>query len=63
LLAKTKSPGWRNWVFSGDGSYRITVQSEVPEFVCHDKKNGLRYAKPVDVTFENVKVNTGKKLE
>jgi hypothetical protein len=56
LLAKTKSPGrWFEDTCRGRGW--------ACGFVRHDKKNGLRYAKPVDVTFENVKVNTGKKLE
>jgi hypothetical protein len=53
----------RNWVLPGDGSYHITVHIEAPEFARHDKKNGLRYAKPVDVNFENVQVKTGQKLE
>ena len=46
----------------GDGSYRLRVRIEPPEFARHDKINGRRYAEPVEVEFRNVRVETGRKL-
>jgi hypothetical protein len=51
----------RNWEVPGDGSYRLRVRIEPPEFPRHDKINGRRYAEPVEVEFENVRVETGRK--
>ena len=52
----------RNWEVPGDGSYRLRVRIEPPEFARHDKINGRRYAEPVEVEFPNVRVETGRKL-
>lgn len=52
----------RNWEVPGDGAYTMRVHIEPPVFMRHDKTNGLRYQYPVDVTFENVQVKTGRKV-
>lgn len=51
----------RNWKLPGDGTYTLKVEIEAPTFHRHDKKNGLRYAEKVEVSFENVKIETGQK--
>lgn len=51
----------RNWRVPGDGEYTLRVHIEAPRFGRHDKKNGKRYEKPVDVEFKGVKVETGQK--
>lgn len=51
----------RNWDVPGDGEYTLRVHVDAPEFARHDIKNGKRYADPVDVEFEHVKVETGRK--
>ena len=50
----------RNWKLPGDGKYTLKVHIDVPKFSRHDKKNGRRYAEPVEVEFKNVQVKTGK---
>jgi hypothetical protein len=52
----------RNWKLPGDGTYTLKVEIDVPDFPRHDKKNGKRYAEPVEVTFENVHIKTGQKI-
>lgn len=52
----------RNWKVPGDGQYILRVHIEAPDFPRHDKKNGLRYADPVDVTFHDVSIKTGQKI-
>lgn len=44
----------------GDGAYKLQVEVAPPTFMRHDKKNGDRYAKTVEATFENVQVTTGQ---
>lgn len=51
----------RNWTVPSDGEYTLEVHIEAPDFGRHDKKNGKRYAKDVDVRFENVTIKTGQK--
>lgn len=51
----------RNWILPGDGEYMLHVHIAAPEFMRHDKKNGLRYADSVQVEFEGVKVKVGQK--
>ena len=51
----------RNWKIPGDGEYTIKVEIEAPDFPRHDKKNGKRFAEKVEVTFDNVKLETGQK--
>ncbi len=44
----------------GDGDYRLDVTIKPPTFMRHDKTNGKRYAKTVEVTFEKVAIKTGQ---
>ncbi len=50
----------RNWKIPGDGTYSLRVRFPAPQFHRHDKKNGNRFAQGADVTFKNVKLETGK---
>ncbi|GAB4510789.1 MAG: hypothetical protein OHK0046_08000 [Anaerolineae bacterium] len=52
----------RNWVLPGDGEYILHIYIEAPEFPRHDKANGLRYARPAEVEFQNVRIETGRKI-
>ena len=49
-----------NWTVPSDGTYTLKVHIDPPTFMRHDKTNGERYARAVDVTFENVQVTTGQ---
>jgi hypothetical protein len=51
----------RNWTLPGDGTYDLRVHVEPLRMPRHDKKNGRRFAKPVDVTFRGVRIETGRK--
>lgn len=51
----------RNWKVPGDGTYKLRVEIEAPQFGRHDKKNGKRYAQDVTVEFDSVKIKTGQK--
>ena len=51
----------RNWEVPGNGKYSIKAEIEAPDFMRHDKKNGLRFEDDVQVVFENVNIKTGKK--
>lgn len=51
----------RNWRVPGDGEYTLQVRIEPATFHRHDKINGKRYAKPVEVEFTGVKIKTGQK--
>ncbi len=51
----------RNWQVPGSGDYTLRVRIEPAEFHRHDKENGKRYAKEVEVEFTGVKIKTGKK--
>jgi hypothetical protein len=50
-----------NWRVPGDGKYTLNVHIKAPQFMRHDEKNGKRYAGDVEVTFKNVKIQTGRK--
>jgi hypothetical protein len=50
----------RNWRIPGDGTYSLRVRFPMPQFHRHDKANGNRFAEGADVTFENVKLETGQ---
>lgn len=50
----------RNWQVPGDGTYRLKVNIEPPTFMRHDKKNGKRFAAPVEVEFTSVSIKTGQ---
>lgn len=51
----------RNWTVPTDGEYALKVRVETPDFPRHDKKNGKRFAEPVEVEFEGVNIKTGRK--
>ncbi|MEX6505911.1 iron transporter [Jiella sp. M17.18] len=44
----------------GDGRYDLTVRVAAPTFPRHDEVNGKRYAEPVEVTFEQIGITTGR---
>ena len=50
----------RNWTVPADGEYTLKVHIDPPTFMRHDEINGDRFADPVDVTFEGVKVQRGQ---
>jgi Fe2+ transport protein len=50
----------RNVKVPGDGTYRLDLVIKPPTFMRHDKVNGVRYSKTVEVTFESIKIKTGK---
>jgi hypothetical protein len=49
----------RNWKVPGEGEYTLRVHVDPPTFMRHDEVNGKRFAKPVDVEFTGVSVQTG----
>jgi len=49
----------RNWQVPSDGLYTLLVRVEPPRFMRHDEINGRRFLEPADVTFEDVKIETG----
>lgn len=60
---------WHPWLFHygrnlqvpREGIYSLRLHIDAPRFPRHDKVNGNRYAQPVDVRFDNVKVEIGQK--
>jgi hypothetical protein len=52
-----------DWKVPGDGVYTVRVHVDVPAYPRHDKKNGKRFAEPVDVEFQHVSIKTGQKKE
>lgn len=44
----------------GDGKYDVKVKIEPPAFARHDKRNGRRFAKTVNVKFAGVDIKTGQ---
>ncbi len=52
----------RNWAVPGDGRYRLQVTIEPPAFGRHDHANGRRFAEPVTVEFDGVRIVTGRKV-
>ena len=51
----------RNWRVEHGGEYRVRVRIEPPEFLRHDHENGRRYRDAVEVEFEHVPVEPGRK--
>ena len=51
----------RNWRVPGSGAYTLRVRVEAPTFCRHDKTNGQRYARPAEVEFQRVQIETGQK--
>jgi len=43
------------------GEYDLTVCVEAPTFGRHDKTNGRRYAEPISLTFEGIRLEPGRK--
>lgn len=60
---------WHPWLYHygadvkvpSEGEYTLRVHIDMPTFPRHDKTNGNRFTKPVDVEFQKVKIETGKK--
>ena len=50
----------RNVEIPGDGTYDVHIDVEAPTFMRHDEENGNRYAEGVEVTFEDVDIETGQ---
>jgi Fe2+ transport protein len=50
----------RNWHIPRAGRYRLRVRFDAPDFARHDKANGRRLGHDVDVSFEDVLLQTGK---
>lgn len=50
----------RNIKVPGDGEYKLQITIKPPAFMRHDKVNGKRYARTVDVAFDAVTIKTGK---
>jgi hypothetical protein len=51
----------RNWTLPGDGEYTLRIHIDPPTWGRHDLKNGRRFAAPVDVEFQRVAIQTGRK--
>ena len=49
----------RDLKLPGDCVYDLSVKSAPPTFPRHDEKNGKRYADPIEVTFEKIRIETG----
>jgi Fe2+ transport protein len=52
----------RDWQVPGEGEYRLRIRIETPTFPRHDKINGNRYTRPVEVEFSQVHIKTGRKI-
>ncbi len=52
----------RNWQVPGSGEYTLRIRVAAPDFPRHDKTNGKRYAAPVEVVFNKVHIDAGRKL-
>jgi Fe2+ transport protein len=50
----------RNWTVPADGRYSLRVRLEPPTFMRHDEINGRRFLDPVEVLFDDVKVERGR---
>jgi len=51
----------RNWTVPEAGPYAVHVRIDPPDFARHDHENGRRYAEPVEVVFEGVEIEPGRK--
>lgn len=45
----------------GEGTYSVQVRIAAPTFMRHDPVNGKRYPEPVDVVFDELQVQPGRK--
>jgi hypothetical protein len=50
----------KNLELPGDGTYDVAVRVDPPTFGRHDETNGDRYGETVEVTFEDVEIETGR---
>ncbi|GIJ26392.1 hypothetical protein Vqi01_15540 [Micromonospora qiuiae] len=50
-----------NAVVPDEGPYRVRVRVEPAGFMRHDPVNGRRYAEPVEVHFDDVRLTNGRK--
>lgn len=50
----------RNIKLPGDGTYDVHIRVTPPTFERHDHKNGNRYTRPAEATFQNVTIITGQ---
>lgn len=50
----------KNIKVPGDGIYKLDIVIEPPPFMRHDKVNGKRYAKTVEVAFDTITIKTAK---
>jgi hypothetical protein len=50
-----------NFRMPGKGTYTVRVHIEPPTYMRHDPVNGKRYAEPVDVLFEDIAFEPGRK--
>ena len=50
----------KNVKVPGDGPYKLDIVIKPPSFMRHDKINGKRYAKTVEVTFAEINIKTGR---
>lgn len=51
----------RNWQVPDEGPYTLRVRVEPADFPRHDKKNGKLFGEPVEVEFQDIKLELGKK--
>ncbi len=51
----------RNWRVPGHGEYRVRVRVGPPRFGRHDHENGRRYLELVEVEFDGVEIEPGRK--
>ncbi|MGY1665774.1 hypothetical protein [Geodermatophilus sp. SYSU D00696] len=50
-----------NACLPGEGPYTVLVEIDPPTWLRHDPVNGRRFATPVDVVFDGVTVQPGRK--
>jgi len=50
----------RNWQVPCDGEYTLRIHIAAPSFMRHDKVNGKRFERAVDVEFSGVQIVTGR---
>ncbi len=51
----------RNWTVPESGTYRVQVRIAPAGFFRHDHENGRRYEEPVELEFDHVEIEPGRK--
>ena len=51
----------RNWQVPDEGPYTLRVRVDTPDFPRHDKTNGKIFTEPVEVEFQDIRLELGKK--